>query len=106
MQVANFVEEKRALVGHFEQTWFGGVGAAEGPFLVSEELAFHEVLGKRGAVDVDPGTAAALRRLVNRAGDKFLASTGLAGDQDRLGVVGYAVDQGHELVHDGAGKDK
>ena len=45
-------------------------------------------------------------RLVNRARNQFLASTGLAGDQHRLRVPCDAVHQAHELVHDGAGKNE
>ena len=33
LKFANFVQEKRAFVGHFKEAWLGGVGAAEGPSL-------------------------------------------------------------------------
>ena len=106
LQFADFVEKKRALVGHFEQPGLGGVGAAESAFFVSEKLALDEIFGKRRAVDVDPRTAAALRRLVNRAGDEFLAGPRLPRDQHRFRMARHAIDQGHELMHDRAGKNK
>ena len=106
LQFADFVEEKSAFVGQFEQAGLGDVGAAEGAFFVSEEFALHQVFGKRGAVDVDPGTAAAMGGLVNGASDEFLAGAGFAGDQDCFGVARNAIDQAHELVHDGAGKNE
>ncbi len=62
LQFADFVEEQRALVGHFEQARLGSVGAAERAFFVSEQFAFDQVLGERSAVDVDPGTAAAIAK--------------------------------------------
>ncbi len=106
LQFADFVEEQRALVGQFKQTGLGGIGAAEGAFFVSEEFAFHEVFGQRGAVDIDPGTAAAVGRLVDRAGDQFLARAGLARDQNRFSLARHAVDHGHEPVHHGTGENE
>ena len=47
-----------------------------------------------------------LRRLVNRAGDQLLAGTSLAGNQNGFRVAGDAIDQCHELVHDGTGKNE
>src|SRR5690348_18046466 len=51
LQFADFIEEKRALVGEFEQSRLRGVGATEGTFLISEEFALHQILGKGCAVD-------------------------------------------------------
>ena len=106
LQFADFVEEERALVGQFEESGLGSVSAAERAFFVSEQFALHQIFGKRGAVDVDPRTAAAMRRLMNRASDEFLAGTGLAGDQNGFRVAGDAIHQCHELVHDRAGQNE
>ncbi len=106
LQFADLVEEERALVGEFEEPGLGGIGAAERAFFVSEEFALDQVFGKRGAVDVNPGAAAAMGRLMNGAGDEFLAGTGFAGNQDGLGVSRDAVDQTHEFVHDGTGQNE
>src|SRR5450755_4198597 len=65
LQLANFVEKKRALVGHFKEAWLRYVGPAERAFFVAEEFTLHEILGKRGAVDVNPRPAAAMGRFVN-----------------------------------------
>src|ERR1035438_9712010 len=53
LQFPDFVEEKSALVGQFEKAGFGSIGATEGALFIPEEFAFHQVLGKRGAVNVD-----------------------------------------------------
>ncbi len=106
LQFADFVEKKSTFVGQFEEARFRNIGAAEGAFFVSEEFALHQILGKRGAVDVDPGTAAAMGRLVNRARDQFLASTSLAGNQNSFRMPGDAVHQAHELVHDRTGENE
>ena len=106
LQFADFVEEKRAPVGHFEQALFGGVGAAEGTFLVSEEFALDEILRKRSAVDVDPRSDASVRRLVNGARDQFLTRASLSSDEHGFRVARDAVDQSHEAVHHGAGQDE
>src|SRR5712672_2269907 len=60
LKFANFVQEKRAFVGHFKEAGLGGVSAAEGPSFISEEFTFHQVFRKRSAVDAYPGTAAAM----------------------------------------------
>src|ERR1700722_12155767 len=36
LQLADFVEEERAFVGEFEKAGFGGIGSAEGAFLVAK----------------------------------------------------------------------
>ena len=106
LQFADFVEEESAFLGEFEKAGLRGIGAAEGAFFVSEEFAFDEVFGEGGAVDIDPGTSVAWRRLVNRARNEFLAGASLAGNQNSFGVARDAVDQCHEFVHDRAGKNK
>src|ERR1700722_754463 len=106
LQFADFVEEQRAAVREFEQAGLGRVGAAEGSFFVSEEFALHQIFRKRGAVDVNPGAAAAMRRLVDAAGDQFLAGSGFAGNQNGFRVACDAIDHRHELVHYGAGEDE
>jgi len=40
-QLADFVEKERAAVGEFQQTDLAPLRAGEGPFLVTEELAFQ-----------------------------------------------------------------
>ena len=40
------------------------------------------------------------------AGDQFLARSGLAGDERRLGMAGDAIDQAHEVFHNRTGEDE
>src|SRR5579864_5609163 len=60
LQFPDLVEEKRASIGKLEQARLRCVGAAERAFFVSEQLALHQVFRKRGAIDVNPRTAAAV----------------------------------------------
>ncbi len=106
LQFADFVEEQRTPVRHFKQAWLGRIGSAKRALFIPEQLALHQIFRKSSAVDVDPWAAAAQRRLMDRASDQFFAGTSLAGHQNGLRVSGNAVDQCHELVHDGTGKNE
>src|SRR5690606_36886116 len=55
---------------------------------VPEELRFEEVPGDGGAVDVDEGPERAGAVEVDRAGDEFLARSGLARDENARPIVG------------------
>ena len=50
-QFADLVEKERAAVGHLEEAGPVPLRAGEGPFAMSEELAFDEVFRQRAAVD-------------------------------------------------------
>src|SRR5579859_2230465 len=47
LQLADFVQEQRALVGQFEKTGLGSVGAAESSFFIPKEFALDQVFRKR-----------------------------------------------------------
>ena len=51
--LADLVEEQRALVGALEAAGATALGSGEGPLLVTEELTLEHALGKRLAVDGD-----------------------------------------------------
>src|SRR5580658_3926027 len=51
--LADLVEEEGAAVGELEASRLARYGAGEGSALVAEELALDELLGNRGAVDLD-----------------------------------------------------
>ena len=106
LQFADFVEEKCPLVGEFEKARLRGVGAAERSLFVSKELALNKIFRKRGTVDVDPRPAAPARRLVYGAGDQFFSCTRFARDQNGFCMPGNPIDQTHEFVHHGAGKNE
>jgi hypothetical protein len=73
---------------------------------MAEQLAFHQVLGKRRAVEIDPGLVYAQGIMVNRAGDNLLAGSRLAGDQNARGGARRALDQVHYLPHRTARNDR
>ncbi len=47
VEIADFVEEQRAAVGHFDEPFSRRVGPGEGPFPVTEELTFDQVFRQR-----------------------------------------------------------
>ena len=80
-EVADLVEEQRALVGALEPAALLLHRAGEGPLLVTEQLALDEVLGNGCAVELDQGFLGTLREPVERFGHQILAGAVLAGDQ-------------------------
>ena len=93
------------MVGHLEKAWLQAVGATEGAFFVAEELAFGEIIGERGTVDIDKRAMAAQGILVDGAGDHFLTGTGFADDEDGGVVARDTLDHGDQLVHGLAADD-
>ena len=51
----DFVEENRALVGHFEFAGLGADGTGKRALFVSEEFGFQKLTGQRGAIHLDEG---------------------------------------------------
>src|SRR6266567_512858 len=96
-QLADLVDEERSCVGQREDPVSVLDGAGEGPAAVAEELALHETLGDRGAVEGDeravpPGTA-----LVDGPGNELFAGPAFAHDAD-IGVPArHLVDLGQDL---------
>src|SRR5713226_1987837 len=78
----DFVEENRALVGDFEEAFFGSDRAGEGAFDVAEKLGLEEIDGNRAGVDGNEGFVGARRSGMNGLGDELLAGTAFAADQD------------------------
>src|SRR6056297_1608078 len=76
--LADLVQEQRAAVGELHAPDPVAMGAGERALDVTEELAFEQVLGHRGAVDPDQGTIAAIAGGMDGPGDHFLAHAGLA----------------------------
>ena len=80
-QLADFVKEGGAAIGHFDQAGLGGDGAGEGAFHVAEQLALHERADQGGTIDGNERAYGL--NLMYRARDYFLASTSFAEQQDR-----------------------
>jgi hypothetical protein len=73
--VADFVEEQSPAVGEFETPFAIPHRARERALFVTEQFAFEEMLGKRGAVESDERTIAAGTEPVDRPRDQFFAGT-------------------------------
>jgi hypothetical protein len=104
-ELADLVEEDRALVGGLELADLVVDGAGEGALDVAEELRLDQGLGDRAAVDGDQGAAGARRSLVDLAGDQLLAGAGLAGDHDGDVDAGDLLDAAVDVDHLRAGAD-
>ncbi|MNQ84229.1 hypothetical protein D3C85_993500 [compost metagenome] len=82
--VADLVEEQGAGMGGFDQAGLATLArAGEGAFLVTEEFALQQRLGKGRAVDRDEGPGLARAGVVQALGEQLLAGPALAGDQHR-----------------------
>ena len=104
-QVADFVEEERAVAGLLEVAFAGADGAGKGAFFVAEELGFDEGFRNGAAGNGDERLVGARAQVVNGAGDEFLAGAAFAGDQHRGVEVGDAADQLINALHLRAGAD-
>src|SRR5205823_2075749 len=80
IQLADFVEEQRAVLGRADDAREGLHGAGEGAAPMAEELAFDEIARNGGAVERDKRTALDAALLVDQAREDFLAGSGFAAD--------------------------
>src|SRR5205085_9346330 len=83
LHLGNLVEEQRAAMRQLEDAGAPVVGAGEGPFLVTEDLALEQRIGNLRAVDGDKGERRSRAELVNRLGRELLAGSRLAADDHR-----------------------
>ncbi len=105
MEVAHFIEEEGAAVGQFELAAAQGSGSGEGAFFVAEELAFDELGGDGGAVDLDERAGREGAELVEVRGEQFFAGAGFA-DEQHAGVgAGRHGGLFHRAQEGGAGAD-
>jgi hypothetical protein len=81
-ELADFVEENGAAVGHLEQADAVFVGAGEGALAVSEQLALDERLGQAAAVDGDERLISPRTEVVDRTGDQLFTGAGFAKDEN------------------------
>ena len=54
IQLGDFIQEKRSIIGRFEQSLLHGVGAAEGAFFVSEQFTLNEMFRQGSAIQIHP----------------------------------------------------
>ena len=126
-QVADLVEEERALVRLLEAADAPLVGARERAAFVAEQFTLQEVFRNGGAIDRDERRFGARAVLIDGAGDQLLARARFAPDEhgDRLGgdaanflahvvhrladadegcsALDRGVGQGHGFAHEAAG---
>ena len=95
-QLADLVEEQRALIGFDEFADALLDGAGEGALLVAEQDALDQILRDGAAIDGDEGLGFAAAFALDGASDQLLADARFAFDQDGNGGVGSPVA---ELEH-------
>ncbi len=74
--IANFVQEKRSVVGCLEAAHALRDGAGKGAFFVTEEFALQQTFGNCCAVQADERPFGSAAELVNETREKFFSRTG------------------------------
>ena len=92
--VADLVQEERSAVGQEELALLVLDGVGRVALEVAEELAFDQLVGEGGAVDLDEALVAAPALLMDEAGDELLARPVLAGEEDPAVGRGGLLDLG------------
>src|SRR5579863_7493897 len=75
--VADFIQEERALVGQFKTSRFLRDRPGECSFFMAEKFTLQEPERNRCTIQLDDSAIAAGAQIVDRAGDQLLASPGL-----------------------------
>src|SRR5262249_47689965 len=92
-------------MGEFERALLGRIGATEGPFLITKQLAFNKMLGQGRAVHIYPGFGAAHRIVMNGPRYQLLATASLSGYQHGGWRHSHAFHQPHYFAHPVAGNE-
>ena len=100
--LADFVEEERAPLGHLEPAGLAPGRAAEGPFLVAEQLALDQAFGQCPDVGGDEWPGPAPAQVVDGAGHQLLARAAFPLDQDGQVGIGDLADAREHLADGGA----
>src|SRR4051812_27892875 len=98
-EFADFVDEQRPAVGHLEQPLLGGDRAGKRSLFVSEQLAFQQRLGERGAIDGDHRFLGPLAMAVQRPRDQLFARAALPENQNGLVTGSSPLDKAENLLH-------
>ena len=83
IELADLIQEQRAVVRDLEQALFLGDRPGKRSFFVTEQLGFEQVLVDRGAVYGLKHLVRAQAVFVDRAGDQLLSGPALAADKNR-----------------------
>src|SRR5438309_1800673 len=100
--LADLVEEERALIHRLEFAGLLPVGVGECALLVTEQLGFEQLAGKRRAIHLQELPMDARRRQVNGPGHDFLADSALTLQQYGDIESGHLRDQVPNRLHLGA----
>ena len=104
--LADFIQEERAVTRDFKQTGFVAHGSREGTANVPEEFRLEQRLGQRGAVDGHERPAGARTLIVNHPDDELFPGAALPIHQDG-GVQGrHAGRELEHILHDRATGDE
>src|SRR5689334_17624952 len=80
--VSDLIEKDRAVVGLLETADAAHLGSSERATFVTEQLAFKQRFGDRGAINSNERGLGTLAVLVNSTGDEFFARAGLTAEKD------------------------
>jgi len=83
VELAYFVQKKRAAAGHFNATWLGNAGAGKRTFFISEQLAFNQGGGNGGAIHLHERLVGKRRILMKQIGDCVFSCAALTSDENR-----------------------
>ncbi len=95
-QIADFIQEERAVGGLLEVAFARSHRAGEGALLMAEQLGFDQRLWNGAAGDGNKGPVGARAQIVNGAGNQLLAGSAFAGHQHRGIQIGDAM---HQLIN-------
>ena len=96
--VANFVQEKRATIGLFEDTFFGPHRSGKRALFVAEQFGFEQALRERAAIHGNKGSGL-VGMLMQCTGNALLADTGFTGDQHRRCAAAEPLHHAFNVQH-------
>ena len=106
VELADFVQEERAAIGHFEAALLAVGRTGKGAAFVAKQNAFDEVRGDRAAVLHDEGPLCALRRAMNGARNELLAGARLAANEHGEVRSRHLLEDRENLAHSHAVSDE
>src|SRR5215510_2937441 len=98
-EAVNFVENDRSTVRQFEAALAILNRAGEGAFLVTEQFAFEQCFGQRGAIDLDQWPSASAAVKMNGLGDQLLPCPAFTLNQDGSLGLRDQTDQAADLAY-------
>src|SRR5262249_138954 len=98
LELTNFVQEERSLVGDLKESWLRGVSAAERSFFVAEQLALHQMLRDGRAIYVHPRLVAAQGMIMDGMGDHLFSRARLAHNQHRCRMLRHLLGKPHHAL--------